>query len=324
LKKIKDMIKILANDGIHADGKNKLEQAGYQVDTQKIEQEALMDGLKPYQVLLVRSATKVTRPLMEANPQLKLIGRGGVGLDNIDLEAARDLGIKVFNTPAASSKSVAELAFGHMFSISRFLHLANREMCERGEAEFKALKKSYSKGIELYGKTIGIVGLGRIGQEVARIGLGLGMNVIQVDPKVKNTQIKIDLYKSEEVNLMVSLQSATLEKMLPQADFISVHVPSAGRPILAKEQFDLMKKGVIVINSARGGVVNENDLLTALDSGKVAGAGLDVFEGEPKPRPELLTHPKISVSPHIGASTSEAQQRIGIELADQIMSFFDE
>ncbi len=317
------MIKILANDGIHPDGKNALEQAGHQVDIQKIEQLELKNGLGPYQVLLVRSATKVTREIMKANPQLKMIGRGGVGMDNIDLDAAHELGIKVFNTPAASSKSVAELAFGHMFSLARFLHLSNREMPSRGDSEFKKLKKSYSKGIELNGKTLGIIGLGRIGQEVARIGLGLGMDVIPVDPKVDTTNIKIDLYKSDEINLIVRLTSERLEDMLPRADFITVHVPSTGKPIIAREQFDMMKKGAIIINSARGGVIDESDLLSALESGQAGGAGLDVFDGEPTPRHELLTHPKISVSPHTGAATSEAQQRIGMELADQILSFID-
>lgn len=316
------MKKILANDGIHADGKAVLEKAGFVVDTNKIPQGELLDGLKDYDVLLVRSATKVTREIMQANPQLKLVGRGGVGLDNIDLVAAKELTVKVINTPAASSKSVAELVFGHMFTLARFLHRSNREMPLKGVAEFKTLKKEYSKGIELYGKTLGIVGLGRIGQEVARMGLGLGMNVIPVDPKVKVSDIEIDLFKSEDVRLKVKLESELMENMLPKADFITVHVPSVDSAIIGKEQFDLMKKGAILINSARGGVVDEKALLAALDSGKLAAAGLDVFIGEPKPAAELLNHPNISVSPHTGASTSEAQQRIGLELADQIMAFF--
>lgn len=315
------MKKILANDGIHADGKAKLEEAGFEVNTDKIAQQELLNGLKEYNVLLVRSATKVTREIMEANPQLKLIGRGGVGLDNIDLVAAEEFKIKVVNTPAASSKSVAELVFGHMFSLARFLHRSNREMPFKGVDDFKNLKKEYSRGIELYGKTLGIVGLGRIGQEVARMGLGLGMNVIPVDPRVKVSDIEIDLFKSEDVRLKVKLESELLENMLPKADFITVHVPSVNTAIIGKEQFNLMKQGAILINSARGGVVDEVALLNALESGKLAAAGLDVFIGEPRPAAELLNHPNISVSPHTGASTSEAQQRIGMELADQIIAF---
>ncbi|TVR80436.1 MAG: 3-phosphoglycerate dehydrogenase [Saprospirales bacterium] len=315
------MKKILANDGIHADGKAKLEEAGFEVNTDKIAQQELLNGLKEYNVLLVRSATKVTREIMEANPQLKLIGRGGVGLDNIDLVAAEEFKIKVVNTPAASSKSVAELVFGHMFSLARFLHRSNREMPLKGVDDFKNLKKEYSRGIELYGKTLGIVGLGRIGQEVARMGLGLGMNVIPVDPRVKVSDIEIDLFKSEDVRLKVKLESELLENMLPKADFITVHVPSVNTAIIGKEQFNLMKQGAILINSARGGVVDEVALLNALESGKLAAAGLDVFIGEPRPAAELLNHPNISVSPHTGASTSEAQQRIGMELADQIIAF---
>ncbi len=315
-------MRILANDGIHPSGKEQLEKAGFIVETQKIEQEDLKDGLKNYHVILVRSATKVTADIINANPQLKIIGRAGVGLDNIDLKAAENRGVKVINTPAASSRSVAELAFGHMLNLARFIHLSNREMPENGTTDFKKLKKNYSAGTELYGKNLGIIGLGRIGREAARIGLGLGMTVLPVDPFVNKSEIDVDIYSGNLQKIKVSLDTVELDDMLTNADFITIHVPSTKEPIIGTEQFKKLKKGVILINSSRGGAISEDLLLEGLENGSVAGAGLDVFVGEPKPRAELVNHPRISVTPHIGASTSEAQRRIGEELADQIIDFF--
>ena len=315
-------MRILANDGIHPSGKEQLEKAGFIVDTQKIEQDDLKDGLKHYHVILVRSATKVTADIIDANPQLKIIGRAGVGLDNIDLKAAENSGVKVINTPAASSRSVAELAFGHMLNLARFVHLSNREMPENGTTDFKKLKKNYSAGTELYGKNLGIIGLGRIGREAARIGLGLGMTVLPVDPFVNKSEIDVDIYSGNLQKIKVSLDTVELDDMLTNADFITIHVPSTKEPIIGAEQFKKLKKGVILINSSRGGAISEDLLLEGLENGSVAGAGLDVFVGEPKPRAELVNHPRISVTPHIGASTSEAQRRIGEELADQIIDFF--
>ena len=315
-------MRILANDGIHPSGKEQLEKAGFIVETQKIEQEDLKDGLKNYHLILVRSATKVTADIINANPQLKIIGRAGVGLDNIDLKAAENRGVKVINTPAASSRSVAELAFGHMLNLARFIHLSNREMPENGTTDFKKLKKNYSAGTELYGKNLGIIGLGRIGREAARIGLGLGMTVLPVDPFVNKSEIDVDIYSGNLQKIKVSLDTVELDDMLTNADFITIHVPSTKEPIIGTEQFKKLKKGVILINSSRGGAISEDLLLEGLENGSVAGAGLDVFVGEPKPRAELVNHPRISVTPHIGASTSEAQRRIGEELADQIIDFF--
>lgn len=315
-------MRILANDGIHPSGKEQLEKAGFIVETQKIEQEDLKDGLKNYHLILVRSATKVTADIINANPQLKIIGRAGVGLDNIDLKAAENRGVKVINTPAASSRSVAELAFGHMLNLARFIHLSNREMPENGTTDFKKLKKNYSAGTELYGKNLGIIGLGRIGREAARIGLGLGMTVLPVDPFVNKSEIDVDIYSGNLQKIKVSLDTVELDDMLTNADFITIHVPSTKEPIIGAEQFKKLKKGVILINSSRGGAISEDLLLEGLENGSVAGAGLDVFVGEPKPRAELVNHPRISVTPHIGASTSEAQRRIGEELADQIIDFF--
>lgn len=316
------MIKILVNDGIHPDGKMLLEDAGYSVDTDKIAQEDLVEKLPAYDAIVVRSATKVRKDLIDLCPNLKIIARGGVGLDNIDVEHAKSKGIEVINTPAASSESVAELAFAHMFSLARFLHLSNRDMPQKGNTEFKGLKKSYSKGMQLRGKTLGIIGFGRIGQETARIGLALGMNVLPVDLMINETDIDINLYNSKDVKLTVHMPTVKMDEMLTKSDFISLHVPAVGRAILGADEFAKMKDGVIVINCARGGTIDENALLSALESGKVAAAGLDVFENEPTPLQALLDHPKISLTPHIGASTREAQRNIGLELADKIIAKF--
>ena len=317
------MVKILANDGIHPDGKTLFEEAGYQVDTDKIAQADLPGAIGEYDVLIVRSATKVTAEVIEAGKNLKIIARGGVGLDNVDVEYAEQKGILVFNTPAASSQSVAELAFAHMFSLARFLHQANRLMPEKGDSEYDKLKKIYSEGVQLRGRTLGIIGFGRIGQEVARIGVALGMQIIAADPFIEDAKLEIKTFNSSNAWLNVRIETSSLEELLAKSDFITLHVPfSGGKPIIGKEEFDSMKKDSYLINTSRGGTVDELALLEALDSGKLAGAGLDVFDFEPKPRKEILQHPRISLTPHIGASTYEAQENIGLELADRILAYF--
>ncbi len=316
------MIKILVNDGIHPDGKKQLEEAGYQVSTEKVSQEDLPKELPNYDVICVRSATKVRKELIDQCPNLKIIARGGVGLDNIDVDYAKSKGIQVINTPAASSESVAELVFAHLFGLSRFLHLANRDMPSKGDTEFKQLKKSYSKGIQLRGKTLGIIGFGRIGQETARIALGLGMKVMPVDLMIKEATIGVDLYYPDAPTIEVSLDVVSMDEMLQTADYISLHVPFTGKALLSTAEFSKMKDGVILVNAARGGTVDEDALLQALENGKVAAAGLDVFENEPTPRKALLEHPRISLTPHIGASTGQAQTNIGLELAEKIINYF--
>jgi D-3-phosphoglycerate dehydrogenase / 2-oxoglutarate reductase len=310
--------KILANDGIDATGKALLEKAGFTVVTEKVAQEDLAKAIneQKFEGLTVRSATKVRKDVIDACPNLKLIGRGGVGMDNIDVEYAKSKGIEVVNTPAASSHSVAELVFAHLFGIVRLLYDSNRQMPVNGATQFEALKKKYAKGIELKGKTIGIIGFGRIGQAVGKIALGCGMNVIASDPFIKEALVEVEIMGAE--NVKVRIVTVPMEDLLKKADFISLHVPG-GKLITAKE-LGLMKKGVVLVNAARGGVIDENDLLAALDSGQVAHAGLDVFEHEPNPRKELLSHPRISLTPHIGAATEEAQERIGIELAELIIA----
>lgn len=309
------MLKILVNDGMHGTGQKMLEDAKCKVNTTKVEQKDLPKELPNYDVIIVRSATKVRKDLIDSCPNLKIIARGGVGLDNIDVDYAKSKGIKVMNTPAASSLAVAELAFGHMFGLARSLYKANREMPKKGATDFKSLKKSYAKGVQLSGKTLGVIGLGRIGRETARIGFSMGMKILGVDPFHKQLEMKVnDGYD-------VSISTVDMETMLQNSDFITLHIPNTGKPVLTKEHFDMMKEGVYLINASRGGTVDEDAMMEALNSGKLAGAGVDVFENEPNPRQDILNHPNVSLSPHIGASTQEAQANIGIELAEQILDF---
>jgi D-3-phosphoglycerate dehydrogenase / 2-oxoglutarate reductase len=314
------MIKILANDGIDPAGKQLLEEAGFVIDTNNIPQGELPFKLQNYDAITVRSATKVRKELIDLCPNLKLIGRGGVGMDNIDVEYAREKGIGVYNTPASSTRSVAELVFGHLFTGVRFLQDSNRKMPVEGQTKFNDLKKAYAKGIELGGKTIGILGFGRIGREVAKMALGLGMDVLAYDLYPFNPEVEVVLGGGTIVKIAV--KSATQEEIVKQADFITIHTPFVDKPVLGSTEFERMKKGAGVVNCSRGGLIDEEALITALDSGKLAFAALDVFDNEPTPRADILTHPKISLTPHVGASTNEAQERIGVELANLIIGHF--
>lgn len=311
-------MKVLANDGISSSGIQALEKGGFEVITTKVAQEQVANYINTHQipVVLVRSATKIRKDIIDACPGLKIIGRGGVGMDNIDVEYARSKGIHVINTPASSSESVAELVFAHLFSGVRFLHDANRNMPLEGDQNFDGLKKAYANGIELRGKTLGIIGFGRIGQATAKMGLGLGMRVIATDGFVPKATITVDFFNGQE--LAFEIETIEKEALLQQADFISLHVPAQADYVIGQAEFELMKAGVGIVNCARGGVIDEVALVAALDSGKVLFAGLDVFENEPTPEIQLLMHPKISLTPHIGAATLEAQDRIGTELAHQI------
>ena len=313
-------MKILANDGISPAGVKALEAANYEVITVKVAQEQLISYINnnDIKVLLVRSATSARKDLVDACPGLKLIGRGGVGMDNIDVAYAREKGIHVINTPAASSSSVAELVFAHLYGGVRFLYDSNRNMPLEGEANFGNLKKAYGKGTELRGKILGIIGFGRIGQEVAKIGLGAGMKVIAADPYSEGTNVPVSFFNGESINIEIKTQS--MDSVLEKADFISLHVPAQKEYIIDAKALNKMKKGAGLVNAARGGVVDEVALVKALDDGHLAFAALDTFENEPKPEVKLLMHSKISLTPHIGAATVEAQDRIGEELAAQIIS----
>ncbi|UGU16261.1 D-2-hydroxyacid dehydrogenase [Sinomicrobium kalidii] len=313
-------MKVLANDGVSKSGVEALEKGGFEVITTKVAQDQLVSYINENKidVLLVRSATKVRKDLIDACESIKVVGRGGVGMDNIDVDYARSKGISVINTPAASSQSVAELVFAHLYGGVRFLYDANRNMPLEGETKFGQLKKAYAGGQELRGKTIGIIGLGRIGVETAKIALGAGMKVIAADKFVDKADVIVDFFNGQSIK--VEIKTQPLEEVYKEADFISLHVPAQKEYVIGKKELNIMKEGVGIINASRGGVIDEVALVEALDNGKVAFAGLDVFENEPTPAVKVLMHPKISLTPHIGAATNEAQDRIGTELAEQIIS----
>jgi D-3-phosphoglycerate dehydrogenase len=298
---------ILVSDGITQEGAKILTDAGHNVDKLKLTPEELLIKIGDYDCIIVRSATKVTKEVIEAGKKLKVIGRGGVGLDNIDVAFAQSKGIKVLNTPAAASVSVAELALAHMLAVSRFLYVSSMEM-----RQGKWPKKEYGEGIELFKKNLGVLGFGNIGKEVGRRGNALGMHVMAYDPIVNTVDFPVEM--------------TTKEKILTNADFITLHLPLNKKegPVIGKKEFDMMKKGVVIINCARGGVVDEAALLEALNSGKVAGAGIDVFANEPPTDAQkaLINHPRVSVTPHIGASTVEGQERVGAEIANRIVKAF--
>ncbi len=315
-------MKILANDGISPVGQKQLEDAGFTVITNKVDQKDLIDYInkEEIEILIVRSATTARKELIDSCAGLKLIGRGGVGMDNIDVEYALSKGIHVINTPGSSSQSVAELVMGHMFATARFLNESYKNM-ENGD--FNSLKKAYAKGMELRGKTLGIVGFGRIGQSLASYALGIGMKVIAVDNSEYTVSVPITI--GEDLEFEVSITTVTdLKATIGSCDFISLHVPKQkdGSAVIGKEEFNLMKPTVRLINAARGGVIDEAALVEALDNKKIAYCALDVFENEPTPDRTLLKHSKIATTPHIGAATEEAQERIGGELAEQIISVF--
>lgn len=316
-------MKILANDGISDLGKSLLEAAGHRVSTQKVAQEALADSINSmgFDAVLVRSATTVRKEVIDACPGLKLIGRGGVGMDNIDVAYARDKGLTVINTPASSSQSVAELVMGQLFSISRFLNDSFKNIQDQ---DFSTLKKNYAKGVELRGKTLGIIGFGRIGQNLAAYALGVGMKVIAIERRARVQPIQLKIGgQSFEIPVKVV---DSLAEVIDQLDYISIHVPKQtnGQAVIGSKEFAQMKKGVRIVNTARGGVIEEQALLSALEDGTVAAAALDVYENEPNPLKALLSHPRIACTPHIGAATLEAQDRIGEELAELIITFAKE
>jgi len=318
-------MKVLANDGISSSGINQLEKLSFEVITDKVNQSDLVEYINNHkiEVILVRSATQVRKDIIDNCPSIKIIGRGGVGMDNIDVAYAKEKGLQVINTPAASSQSVAELVMAHLFSISRFVFDSNRNMPKNGESEFKTLKKKYAKGVELRGKTIGIIGFGRIGQFTAKYALGSGMKVIAFDPFMKKAIIDVEIANQK---IEVPIKTCSMSELLKKADFISLHVPMPedGQPLISTKEFESMKNGIRIVNAARGGVIDEDALIKAIDSKKVSFAALDVFVGEPIPSVKLLKNEKISLTPHIGAATEEAQDRIGLELADKIINFYNQ
>ncbi len=313
-------MKVLANDGISKAGEQALKDAGIEILDNRVAQDHVINFINDnnVDVLLVRSATKVKQDLIDACPGLKIIGRGGIGMDNIDVEYAKSKGIKVINTPTASSRSVAELVFGHFISLARFLHESNRLMPLEGETHFNAMKKSFSNAYELSGKTLGVIGFGSIGQEVVKIGISLGMKVQVLTRSPKTEVLTLNFFDGQSVNFEIT-STNDMDAFLKEADFITINTPKTNEYIIDTPQFEKMKDGVYIVNTARGGVINEVTLIDFIDSGKVAGAALDVFESEPNPELPLLMNPALSLSPHVGGNTVDAQEKIGIELAEQII-----
>lgn len=313
-------MKILANDGISKAGEKALKEAGLDLLDNRVSQDHLISFINDNQVdvLLVRSATKVRKDLIDACPSLKIIGRGGVGMDNIDVDYAREKGIHVINTPNASSKSVAELVFAHFFSLARFLHESNRMMPLEGDTQFNNLKKSFNNAIELSGKTLGVIGFGGIGKEVVKMGIALGMKVKVFTRNPKTEKVSLEFFDGQTISFEITT-TQNLNAFLSDLDFLTINVPKTQGYIIDTPQFEAMKDGVFIVNTARGGVINEVTLVNAIDSGKVAGAALDVFESEPTPELPLLMNPALSLSPHVGGNTLDAQEKIGSELAQQII-----
>lgn len=313
-------MKVLANDGLSESGINALTGADIEFVEAKVSQEHLADFINEnhIDVLLVRSATQVPQELIDDCPSLKIIGRGGVGMDNIDVEYAIEKGLFVINTPNASSRSVAEIVFAHFFSLARFLHESNRLMPLEGDTHFNAMKKSFSKAIELEGKTLGVIGFGGIGKEVVKMGISLGMKVKVLTRKPKTETISLEFFDGQKLNFEIT-STNNFDEFLKDTDFISINTPKTNEYIIDTPQFEKMKDGVFIVNTARGGVINEVALLDYIESGKVAGAALDVFENEPTPELQLLMNPNLSLSPHLGGNTLDAQEKIGAELAMQII-----
>ncbi|KAB1228499.1 D-2-hydroxyacid dehydrogenase [Chryseobacterium viscerum] len=313
-------MKVLANDGISKAGENALKEAGIEILDNRVAQDHVINFINDnnVDVLLVRSATKVRQDLIDACPGLKIIGRGGIGMDNIDVEYAKSKGIKVINTPTASSKSVAELVFGHFISLARFLHESNRLMPLEGDTHFNAMKKSFGNAYELSGKTLGVIGFGSIGQEVVKIGIALGMKVTVLTKSLKTKVLTLNFFDGQSVDFEIT-STNDMDAFLKDADFISINTPKTNEYIIDTPQFEKMKDGVYIVNTARGGVINEVTLIDFIESGKIAGAALDVFENEPSPELPLLMNPALSLSPHVGGNTVDAQEKIGIELAEQII-----
>lgn len=311
---------VLANDGISPLGAKTLSDNGFEVLEISVAQEQLANFINEKNVvaILVRSATQVRKELIDQCPNLKLIGRGGVGMDNIDVEYAKSKDVHVINTPAASSKSVAELVIGHLLSLSRFLHQSNREMPLEGESKFKELKKAFGAGIELEGKTLGIIGLGRIGQALAQKAYGLGMKVIGHDPSVSELEVSVQFTDGQ--SLKTKIEMVSKEALLAQSDFISLHIPAQKEYVIGEKELAQMKASACIVNAARGGTIDEVALVKALNENKLRGAALDVFENEPAPPIQVLMQPKLSLTPHTGGATKEAQDRIGEELALQMIS----
>ncbi|AEW85143.1 D-3-phosphoglycerate dehydrogenase [Flavobacterium columnare ATCC 49512] len=315
-------MKILANDGLSNQALLLLDNNRFEVLTTKVAQEQLSNYLNKNQIeiLIVGNATKINQSIINTCPNLKIIGKLGLEMDNIIIDTNHPNTIKLLNTPNASVNAVAELAIGHLISGARYLHDSNRNMPLEGDTHFNQLKKVYSTGLELKGKTLGIIGFGKIGKAVAQKALALGMKVIATANERKQTSVEIEFYTGQKTTIPLDLMP--LDDLLPLADFISLHIPPQEKYLLTATEFKRMKQGVGIINCSKGELINEVDLIEYLENKKISFAGLDVFQGEPNPAVQLLMHPDISLTPHIGGSTTETFENMSIEMAHKIIDLY--
>lgn len=314
-------MKILANDLISESGKTTLENAGFEVITTKVAQEQLENFINDEEIngIIIKGNTEIHAELIDNCPSLKLIANASINNDNIDVTYAQECGVQVVNISDASANAIAELVFAHLLGMSRFLHQANREMPLEGDMSFNVLKKQFSNGTELRGKTLGIIGMTSAGQQVAKLALGLGMKVIAYDINFENTVIiPFEFYNGQTVDIEIDL--ITADELLEESHFISLHLPAQENYVIGTKEFEKMKDGVGFINVAESGLVDEIALINAIESGRVKFAGLDAFENQPKPEIQLLMNPELSLSPNIAVNTVESQHKIGVELANKIIN----
>jgi D-3-phosphoglycerate dehydrogenase len=316
-------MKVLATDGIAKSGIEALENKGFEVLDIHIAEGQLENYINKHKIdaIVVGSATEVREELIDACPSLKLIGHSGVNMDHIDVDYAIDQGLHVINTPEATLNSVAELVFAHLFGLARFLHQSNREMPLEGDLRFYEMSRSFGVGMELRGKTIGVVGFGAVGQEVAKIALGLGMKVIASDPLIEGAPISVEFFNGQR--MMIPIETVKLDELLKESDFITVHISNQDGYVIGQKEIEKMKTGVGIINVTHGRLIDEVALVNAIENKQVKFAGLDVFENQPRPEVQLLMNPELSLTPNIAASTIESQERIGTELAEQIIRVLD-
>ncbi|WBX72663.1 NAD(P)-dependent oxidoreductase [Tenacibaculum pacificus] len=314
-------MKILVNDGILDGGKATLENAGFEVITTKVAQEQLDNFINEEEinVIVIKNNTEIHSELIDNCPTLKLIANASTSNDNIDVIYAEECGVQVVNVSDASANAVAELVFAHLLGMARFLHQANREMPLEGDTSFNNLKKQFSAGTEVRGKTLGIIGMNVEGQQVAKIALGLGMKVIAYDVEFGNSiEIPVEFYNGQVIDIEIDFTN--VDELLKESDFISVHLSSEENHVIGVKEFEKMKDGVGFINVAQSGLVDEIALVNAIESGKVQYAGLDTFENQPTPEIQLLMNPELSLSPNIASYTIESQHKIGTELANKIIN----
>lgn len=318
-------MRILINDKIAENGIETLTSAGFEVLSAKVAPVQLENYINENSIdgIVVNHNTSITQELLEACPSIKLIACTSSNMDNIDIDYAYENGIHVVNATKATTIAVAELVFAHLFGMVRFLHQSNREMPLEGESRFGDLKKQFSVGQELRGKTLGIIGLGKVGTEVAKIGIGIGMRVIATpSTKQENPEVTLSFFDGQSITIPIATKK--LEDVLKDADFISIHTPLLEDYVIGEKQLALIKDNIGIINTAKGGVIDEIALVNAIKKGKVKYAGLDVYENQPSPEIQLLMNPEISLTPNIGGITLEAQERIGDEIAKQIIDILSE